>query len=121
MKATILTALAVFALSGAAQAHEPYPAYGSQARQDPGAAYAEHERWSERREAVADDGSITLQNSFFADAGGVGPAFVESGYGGSDRFYVFSTASAGAHAFASAHAGASVRIHSGGGHHCGCH
>ena len=73
--------------------------------------------------------SERLSDSFFADAGGVGPAYMNGGGGGGGYVVMGSGASAGASAFASASASAhvSVSVHGrshGGGHGmrhgCGC-
>src|SRR5207248_2402017 len=72
-----------------------------------------------------------LPDSFFADAGGVGPDEFMFGGGGGGGVVVGGGASAGSFAFASASARASASIgihigrHGGGGHHgghmgCGC-
>jgi hypothetical protein len=62
-------------------------------------------------EAVIPDDTVQLPDTFFADAGGVGPAFVDYG-GGSGGGVAIVEANAGgrASAFASASASASARI-----------
>ena len=72
------------------------------------------------------EGVDHISDSFFADAGGVGPDEFEGGGGGGGGVIVGGGASAGAFAFASAsaHASASIGIHigrHGGGHHGGGH
>ena len=70
---------------------------------------------------------VRLSDGFFADSGGVGPAFIDSGGGGGGVVIVGSSARAHASAFASARARAHVSVrsrgHHGGGHkggHGGC-
>lgn len=72
------------------------------------------------------DVSVHLSDGFFEGGGGVGPDYIDSGWGGGGG-WGFAGASAGAHAsaFASAHASASFRGHFHGGGHkggggCGC-
>jgi hypothetical protein len=62
----------------------------------------------EREVEVVDD-SVALPVGFFADSGGVGPAFIDTGGGGGG----FVIAQGGAQAFAGAHASASATINIG--------
>lgn len=69
-------------------------------------------RYDDHRYACPTDcGEIRLDDSFFADAGGVGPAFIGRGGGGGGGAFVIagSGASAGSSAAASASASASAR------------
>lgn len=77
-----------------------------------------------------------LSDTFFADSGGVGPAWINGG-GGGGGFFILGSGGGGGSSFASAHASASARVsigvrahggykgggyHGGGGKHgCGCH
>jgi hypothetical protein len=58
------------------------------------------------REVEVVDNSVSLPGGFFADSGGVGPAFIDTGGGGGG--FIF--AGGGAQAFAGAHASASATI-----------
>ncbi|HEY3890266.1 MAG TPA: hypothetical protein VGL73_16945 [Caulobacteraceae bacterium] len=58
------------------------------------------------REVDVVDNSVALPLGFFADSGGVGPAFIDTGGGGGG----FVIEQAGAQAFAGAHASASATI-----------
>ena len=58
------------------------------------------------REVEVVDNSVSLPSGFFADSGGVGPAFIDTGGSGGG----FAIEEGGAQAFASAHASASATI-----------
>jgi hypothetical protein len=63
------------------------------------------------REVEVVDNSVSLPGGFFADSGGVGPAFVDFGGGGGGGFVIEQgQAFAGAHARASASASATISI-----------
>jgi hypothetical protein len=82
----------------------------------------------EREVEVVDD-SVSLPGGFFADSGGVGPAFIDTGGGGGGGFVITQgQAFAGAHASASASATISIAFRGRGHgmpphmspHGCGC-
>jgi len=77
----------------------------------------------EREVEVVDD-SVALPVGFFADSGGVGPAFIDTGGGGGGFVIEQGQAFAGAHASASASATISIafrgRGHNMPPHGCGC-
>ena len=119
--AAILTLSASAALAdGAPAAYYPSLGYGQTAPDDSYVDQAppyEDDDFAYRRRPGP---SLDLPPTFFADAGGVGPAVVSNGWSGGRYFLLGASAGAGswasASAFASAHA--SVRSFRGGG--CGC-